>query len=158
MNRHFHLSVLALVALAACNDSTTTTLGTVDALSQTACDSLSAQSTAVTSVLNKDDAIADALIQADAPYLITLAGPVSYVALQVPTPHTDYGIFTKPPHAVTATSTTPLTEEYIDASCPDEGLGDLRLHIHEYDYSVLTLEGDGEVWLYFGAAGPPESG
>ncbi|MGB8222315.1 MAG: hypothetical protein WCF10_07000, partial [Polyangiales bacterium] len=72
-------------------------------------------------------------------------------------PHTDYGIFTKPPHAVTATSTTPLTEEYIDASCPDEGLGDLRLHIHEYEHSILTLEGDGEVWLYFGAAGPPET-
>ena len=157
MDRHFPFAVLPLITLAACNDSTTTAVGTVDALSQTACDSLSTQAIATTSVLNKDDAIANALIQADAPYLITLAGPVSYVALQVPTPHTDYGIFTKPPRAVTATSTTPLTEEYIDASCPDQGLGDLRLHIHQYEYSILTLEGDGEVWLYFGAAGPPEN-
>ncbi|MGB8221147.1 MAG: hypothetical protein WCF10_01110, partial [Polyangiales bacterium] len=87
MNRHFHFVVLTLITLAACNDSTSTAVGPVDALSQTACDSLSAQSTPVASVLNIDDAIANALIQADAPYLITLAGPVSYVALQVPTPH-----------------------------------------------------------------------
>ena len=31
------------------------------------------------------------------------------------------------------------------------------LHIHEFDYSILTLEGEGQVWLYFGAAGAARS-
>jgi hypothetical protein len=63
-----------------------------------------------------------------------------------------------PPGSVTATSTTALTEEHLDASCPEEGLGDLRLHIHEFEYSILTLEGEGQVWLYFDAAGEPGHG
>ena len=70
---------------------------TFGSLSQTACDSLSMEATSVTSVLSKDEAIANALVQSDVPNLITLAGPVSYVALEVPTPHTDYGIFVNPP-------------------------------------------------------------
>lgn len=155
-NPRFHGLVLGLVTLAACSDSGSgRSAGTADELSQAACDNLSMEATSVTSVLSKDDAIADALVQADVPNLITLAGPVSYVALGVPRPHTDYGIFVSPPGSVTATSTTALTEEYLDASCPEEGLGDLRLHIHEFEYSILTLEGDGQVWLYFGAAGEP---
>lgn len=157
MNPRFHCLVLGLVTLTACSDSSSgPSTGTADALSQAACDSLSMEATSVMSVLGKDEAIANALIQADAPNLIALAGPISYVALEVPTPHTDYGIFVKPAGSVTATSTTTLTEEHLDASCPDEALGDLRLHIHEFEHSILTLEGEGQVWLYFGAAG--ESG
>jgi hypothetical protein len=112
----------------------------------------------ITSVLDHDQAIASALVHADVPNLVTLAGPVSYVALELPTQHTDYGIFVQPPGSVTATSTSTLSEEHRDASCPDAGLGELRLHIHEFDYSILTLEGDGDVWLYFGAAGEPGHG
>jgi len=156
MNPRFHGLVLGLVTLAACSDSSSgPSAGTADELSQTACERLSTEATSVTSVLTKDEAIGDALVQADVPNLITLAGPVSYLALEVPTPHTDYGIFVNPPGSVTATSTTTLTEEHLDASCPEEGLGDLRLHIHEFEYSILTLEGEGQVWLYFGAAGEP---
>ena len=151
-----HFLVLGLVTLAACSDSSSgLSTGMTDGLSQTACERLSTEATSVTSVLTKDEAIGDALVQADVPNLITLAGPVSYLALEVPTPHTDYGIFVNPPGSVTATSTTTLTEEHLDASCPEEGLGDLRLHIHEFEYSILTLEGEGQVWLYFGAAGEP---
>jgi hypothetical protein len=159
MNPRFHGLVLGLAILAACSDSGSgPSAGTADELSQAACDKLSTEATSVTSVLSADDAIADALVQVDVPNLITLAGPVSYVALEVPTLHTDYGIFAKPAGSVIATSTAALTEEHLDASCPEEGLGDLRLHIHEFAYSILTLEGDGEVWLYFGAAGEPGHG
>ena len=127
MYRFSQFLVLSLVTIAACSDSESgLPEGTVDALSQAACDSLSMQATSVTSVLSKDEAIAGALVQAEAPNLITLAGPVSYVALDVPTQHTDYGIFAKPAGSVTATSTTTLTEEHIDASCPEEALGELR--------------------------------
>jgi hypothetical protein len=142
MNRLTSFLVLALGAAVGCSDSSDLPPGTVDALSQEACDSLSTEAESITSVLDEDDAIANALAHADVPTLITLAGPVSYVALELPTQHTDYGIFVQPPGSVTATSTTTLSEEHSDASCPDAGLGDLRLHIHEFDYSILTLEGD----------------
>jgi hypothetical protein len=153
------IAVLALSPVVGCSDSSggnnELPAGTLDALSQLACDSLSVEATSITSVLAEEDAIANALVHADEPTAIALAGPVSYVALEVPTPHTDYGIFVQPAGSVTATSTTALPEEHSDASCPAAGLGDLRLHIHEYEYSIVTLEGDGDVWLYFGAAGEP---
>jgi hypothetical protein len=157
MNRRACFWVLAFAGVTGCGDSSGLPAGTVDALSQAACDSVSMQATSVTSVLDQNQAVANALVHADEPALITLAGPTSYVALEVPTPHTDYGIFVHPAGSVTATSTTALPEEHTDASCPDEALGELRLHIHEFDYSIVTLDGatDGEVWLYFGAAGPP---
>jgi|GEM_PF-2200899 len=158
MKRLTYVVVLALSPMLGCSDSSGLPAGTVDALSQEACDSLLMESTPVMSVLDEDEAIAHALVQADVPNLITLAGPVSYVALQVPTQHTDYGIFVSPPASVTATSTTTLSEEHGNASCPDAGLADLRLHIHEFDNSILTLEGEGDLWLYFGAAGEPGHG
>ena len=104
-------------------------------------------------MLDKADAIENALVHADAPVTVTLAGPVSYVALDIPTPHTDYGIFVQPAGSVTATSTTNLPEEQSNATCPEEALGELRIHIHEFDYTILTIEGESDVWLYFGAAG-----
>jgi len=112
------------------------------------------------SALDKEAAVANASMGADEPMTVTLAGPVSYIALQVPTHHTDYGIFVHPPGSVVATSATTLPEEHLDGSCPNDDLGELRVHIHEVDYGVLTLEGarDGEVWVYFGAAGPPGHG
>lgn len=132
--------------------------GTIDALSESACENLTATPGSITSVLQKDEAVADAPIPADTPMMVTLAGPVSYVALEVPSPHTDYGIFVQPAGSVSATSTSNLPEEHGNASCPDADLGELRLHIHEFDHSILTLEGDGDVWLYFGAAGPSGHG
>jgi len=157
MNRRACFWVLALAGVTGCGDSSGLPAGTADALSQAACDSVSMQATSVTSVLDESQAVANALVHADEPALITLAGPTSYVALEVPTPHTDYGIFVRPAGSVTATSTTALPKEHGDASCPDEALGELRLHIHEFDYSIVTLDGatDTRVWLYFGAAGPP---
>ncbi|MGB8332517.1 MAG: hypothetical protein WCE62_20500, partial [Polyangiales bacterium] len=91
MNRLICVLVLALSPVLGCSDSSGLPAGTIDALSQEACDSLSMEATPVTSVLDEGEAIADALVQANVPNLITLAGPVSYVALQVPTQHTDYG-------------------------------------------------------------------
>ena len=114
----------------------------------------------MTSVLDKEGAIANASMGADEPMTVTLAGPVSYIALEVPTHHTDYGIFVHPPGSVVATSTTTLSEEHLNGSCPSDDLGELRVHIHEFDHSILTLEGalGGEVWIYFGAAGAPGHG
>lgn len=145
-----------LAVVTGCSDSSGLSGGTEDALSQQACDAASVAPEAITSVLDRDQAV-DAPVHPDEPTLITLAGPTSYVALEVPTPHTDYGIYVRPARSVMATSTTALPEEHSNPSCPDEALGELRLHIHEYEYSIVTLNGatDGEVWLYFGAAGPP---
>jgi hypothetical protein len=149
--------MVALGALTGCNDSSGLPSGTEDALSQAACDAVSMSADMITSVLEQDQAIDNAVVHADEPALITLAGPTSYVALEVPTPHTDYAIYVEPAGSVAATSTSALPEEHSDASCPDDQLGELRLHIHEFEYSIVTLKGstDGEVWLYFGAAGPP---
>lgn len=162
MNRRIgFFGVAVLGAVTGCGDSASgLTGGTEDALSQAACDSVSMSPDRVTSVLDRSEAIAHALVHSDEPTVITLAGSTSYVALEVPTQHTDYGVFVHPAGSVTATSTTALPEEHSNASCPDDALGELRLHIHEFDHSVLTLDGDTdeEVWLYFGAAGPPGHG
>lgn len=159
MNRRAYLWVVALGAVIGCGDSSgALPAGTVDAVSQAACDSRSTQTHTITSVVDESNATASALVHSDEPTLVALAGPTSYVALEVPTPHTDYGLFVRPAGVVTAASTTALPEEHSNASCPEEALGEFRLHIHEFDHSVLTLQGEGEVWLYFGAAGPPGHG
>jgi hypothetical protein len=125
----------------------------VDALSEAACVSFGGEAHEVTSVLEPDDAVASALVDANVPTIVHLAGPVSYVALEVPIHHVDYGIFVRPAGSVTAISTSALPEEQGNAECPETELGQLRCHIHESDHSVLTIEGDGDVWLYFGATG-----
>jgi hypothetical protein len=160
MSRRIGFWVLVLGAVTGCSDSGGLPSGTEDALSQAACDAVPMAPDMITSVLDPSEAIADALVHSDEPTVITLAGPTSYVALEVPTQHTDYGVFVHPAGSVTATSTTALPEEHSDASCPEEALGELRLHIHEFDHSIVTLDGDtdAEVWLYFGAAGPPGHG
>jgi hypothetical protein len=127
--------------------------GSDDALAQEACAEAEHDGEAVHSVLDRDEAIEHALVHAGEPVTIELAGPTSYVALEVPHHHTDYGVFTRPAGVLRATSTTTLSEEAINGACPSESLGDNRVHIHEFDHSVLTLEGSGTVWLYFAQHG-----
>lgn len=162
MNRFGFFFLTLGAAVGGCSDanggSGEPPAGMIDALSEAACDSTSESADSINSVLDADDAIANALVHAEEPTIVTLAGPVSYVALDLPSPHTDYGLFAQPEGSVTATSTTNLSEEYQNASCPDDAMGELRIHIHEFEHTVLTLEGEGDVWLYFGAAGDPGHG
>ncbi|MEM8608599.1 MAG: hypothetical protein AAGF92_15960 [Myxococcota bacterium] len=155
---------LMILLLTACGDSESMAPspnlpeGTADAVSLAACEGLSASPDLVTSALDRDSAIQTALVSVERPALVMRPGGTSYVALDVPSHHTDYAIYAVPAGSVVATSTTNLPDETLNASCPEEGLGELRLHIHEFDHSVLTLEGEGEVWLYFRAVGDPGHG
>ena len=150
-------SLLVLVMVSGCGDSASAPVAdTDDALAQQACTEAEHAGETVHSVLNPDEAIEHALIHAGEPVTVDLAGPTSYLALEVPNHHSDYGVFTRPAAVLKATSTTTLPEEAHNGACTDEGLGDNRIHIHEFDYSILTLEGSGTVWLYFAQDG--ESG
>lgn len=143
------------VVISACGDtqSGSQIIGTNDALAQEACAEVEHPTETVQSVPNKDDAIEHALVHVGKPVTIELGGPTSYVALGVPHHHTDYSIFTQPAGVLKGTSTTTLSDEALNGACTDAGMGDNRLHIHEFDHSVLTLEGSGNVWLYFAQDG-----
>jgi len=145
---------LVVVTVSGCGDTQSAPVaGSDDALAQEACAEAEHDGDAIHSVLDRDDAIGHALVHAGEPITVELAGPTSYVALEVPNHHTDYGVFTRPAGVLKATSTTTLSEEAINGACAGEGLGDNRVHIHEFDHSVLTLEGSGTVWLYFAQHG-----
>jgi hypothetical protein len=149
------ISFVAAVAwLAGCGDSgSNDVVGADDGLAQEACAETMHQAETVQSALSPDEAIDESTVHVGEPVNIELAGPTSYVALEVPSPHTDYAIFTQPAGVLQATSTTNLSEEVINGACPQDDMGDNRLHIHEFEYSVLTLEGAGTVWLYAAQAG-----
>lgn len=127
--------------------------GMNDALARDACAEVEHTGEVIRSVLHRDDAIEQALVHAGEPVTVELAGPTSYVALEVPSHHTDYGVFTRPAGVVRATSTTTLHVEALNGACPERGVGEHRIHIHEFDHSVLTLVGSGRVSLYFAIAG-----
>jgi len=142
------------VILLGCGETQSGTVsGGNDALAQEACAETEHDGDSIASVLTRDDAIEHALVHAGEPVTIELAGPTSYIALEVPTHHTDYGVFTRPAGVLKATSTTTLSDETLNEACPESGVGDNRVHIHEFDHSVLTLEGTGSVWLYFAPHG-----
>jgi len=141
---------VAAVVISGCGESPSGIVsGTDDALAQEACREADHRGDTVRSVLNQDDAIEHALVHVGEPVSVELAGSTSYIALEVPSHHTDYGVFTRPAGVLKATSTTTLSSETLNGACPDTGVGDNRIHIHEFDHSILTLEGTGSVWLYF---------
>ena len=153
MKVFFFFTALAVI-VSACGDTESSQVaGANDALAQEACTEAEHHAETVQSVLDKDHAIEHALVHAGEPVTIELAGPTSYAALEVPTHHTDYGVFTRPAGKLKATSTTTLSDETLNGACPESGVGDNRVHIHESDHSVLTLEGTGSVWLYFAPHG-----
>ena len=149
-----YFAAFLLVTISGCDGAESAPVaGSDDALAQEACAESEHDGTAIHSVLDSNEAIEHALVHAGEPVMVELTGPTSYVAVEVPNHHSDYGVFTRPAGVLKATSTTTLSKEANNGACPDEGLGDNRVHIHEFDHSVLTLEGAGSVWLYFAQDG-----
>ena len=145
----YFCGVTAVMGLGCGETQSGTAAGVNDALAQEACVEAEHEGDTIASVLAREEAIEHALVHAGEPVTIELAGSTSYVALEVPTHHTDYGVFTRPARVLKATSTTTLLDETLNRACPESGVGDNRVHFHEFDHSVLTLEGTGSVWLYF---------
>lgn len=154
----FVFPIFAVVVSACGEPQSSDVVGMNDALAREACSEAAHPGERIHSVLETEDAVGQALVHAGRPVTVELVGPTSYVAVEIPNHHADYAIFTQPAEVLEGTSTTNLPQEALNGACVNARMGDNRLHVHEFDHSVLTLRGSGTVWLYFAQDGQPGHG